>query len=106
MNSIVELSSTPETDYNQLIRWVINKEEHANKIQSIVSEYFLHQRISITDPSYQEAYKVYIHRLELLHKMLVYAMKAKQTLDLEYVRLLRETLKLFTESYFHSHTEN
>lgn len=103
MNKIVELSASPQIEYNQLVRWIYNKEEHATKIQTIVSEYFLHQRIHITDPWDEEAYKVYHYRLELLHKLLVYAMKAKQTLDLSYIDKLRETLKLFVESYFHSH---
>ena len=30
---------------NQLARWVSTKEDHANKIQKIIAEYFLTQRI-------------------------------------------------------------
>ena len=38
MKQINELSSSKKPDHNQLVRWVINKEEHAKKIQDIVSQ--------------------------------------------------------------------
>ena len=49
MNQIEEISQSSKPNYNQLVRWVNNKEEHAMKIQEIVSQYFLHQRIKIVD---------------------------------------------------------
>lgn len=103
MNEIIELSTADEINYNQLIRWVSNKEEHAEKIQEIVSQYFLHQRIKIADPSEVEAYAKYNNQLSLLHQLLVYSMKAKQTTDLEYIQKLKETLNKFSDSYFHTH---
>ena len=36
---------------NQVTRWIINKEQHAQEIQDIVSEYFLTQRIKLKDES-------------------------------------------------------
>ena len=36
---------------NQVTRWIINKEEHAQEIQNIVSEYFLTQRIKLKSDS-------------------------------------------------------
>ena len=45
MKQIEEISSSSKPNYNQLVRWVVNKEEHAKKMQEIVSQYFLHQRI-------------------------------------------------------------
>jgi len=103
MLKIKEISASTNPDQNQLVRWVMNKEEHAKKLQEIVSQYFLHQRIKITDPSDVEKYKKYQLELELLHKLSVYAMKAKQTIDTGFVDKLRETLALFEESYFHTH---
>lgn len=100
MKEITELSSASSINYNQLVRWINNKEEHANEIQYIVSQYFLHQRIKITDPSDGEAYNEYIKELTLLHEMLVYAMKAKQTTDLVYIDKLRESLHSFEHIYF------
>lgn len=104
MNQINELSKAATTDYNQLVRWVNNKDEHANKIQDVVSQYFLHQRVKVVDDSSDhEAYEKYVQQLILLHKLSVYAMKSKQTTDLKYVELLRETLKDLDNLYFHKH---
>ena len=103
MNKIIELSDADDKNYNQLIRWVTNKEEHAQKIQDIVSQYFLHQRIKPTDPSNTEQYEKYITRLTLLHELQVYAMNAKQTTDLEFIEKLRDTLQKFEDAYFHKH---
>lgn len=103
MNQISELSTSSNPNYNQLVRWVANKEEHAKKIQEIVSQYFLHQRIKIVEENQKEAYAKYQKHLELLHKMLVYAMKSKQTTDLEVIEKMRSTVADFEEAYFHKH---
>ena len=103
MTEINELSKQGNPDYNQLIRWVVNKEEHAKKIQDIVSQYFLHQRIKPVSPDLTEDYKKYQKHLELLHHMSVYAMKCKQTTDLSFVEKLRSTVDAFEKSYFHTH---
>lgn len=103
MNQINTLSTADNTDYNQLVRWVANKEEHAKKIQDIVSQYFLHQRIKPVDPSSVEAYAKYTNQLSLLHQILVFSMKAKQSTDLEVIGKLRVTLNNFSNSYFHKH---
>ena len=103
MNQINELSAEGTPNYNQLIRWTFNKDEHAKKIQDIVSQYFLHQRLKITDPADKEAYAKYLKELELLHHLLVYAMKSKQTTDLAYIEKMRAVVDDFSESYFHTH---
>ena len=36
MGQIADLSKGGDKNYNQLVRWVSNKEDHANKIQHIV----------------------------------------------------------------------
>jgi nickel superoxide dismutase len=72
MKSIVELQAQKSIDYNQLVRWVDNKEEHAQKIQDEVAQYFMTQRIKVDD---KDAPK----KLVVLHKLLVSAMKCKQT---------------------------
>lgn len=103
MNQINELSKAGDKNYNQLVRWVVNKEEHAKKIQDIVSQYFLHQRIKITDPSDVEAYAKYTRQLSLLHQLQVYSMKAKQGTDLDVIKKLNSALDEFAHSYFHKH---
>ena len=103
MNKITEISESDNIDYNQLVRWINNKEDHANKIQDIVSQYFLHQRIKITDPENEAEYQKYFKQLESLHHLLVYAMKAKQTTDLQYIEKLRKEVETFAGLYFHTH---
>jgi nickel superoxide dismutase len=103
MNEIIALSSETDPNYNQLVRWVINKEEHAKKIQDIVSQYFLHQRIKPVDPSDKEAYAKYQKHLEVLHHLLVYAMKCKQTTDLKNIEIMRAEVEEFEGLYFHTH---
>lgn len=104
MNMINELSAQANPNYNQLVRWVVNKEEHAKKIQDIVSQYFLHQRIKPVDPSDEEAYTKYLKHLEALHHILVFAMKAKQTTDVDVTDTLRKKVGNFESLYFHSHS--
>lgn len=100
MNQINELSKSENPDYNQLVRWVMNKEEHAKEMQEIVSQYFLHQRVKITSSADEAAYRKYVKQLELLHHLSVFAMKSKQSTDLSIIDTLREKLHLFEHAYF------
>ena len=103
MKQIEEISQSSKPNYNQLVRWVMNKEEHAKKIQEIVSQYFLDQRIKIVDEGQKDAYAKYQKHLELLHKMSVYSMKCKQTTDLGFIEKMRATVADFEQAYFHKH---
>ena len=96
MGQIQALSAEDAPDYNQLVRWVTNKEEHAVEFQQIVSQYFLHQRLKPagTDDA------TYVEKLALLHQLLVTAMKAKQTTDPAHTTRLRELIDAFAEAYF------
>ena len=100
MNQINELSKSENPDYNQLVRWVMNKEEHAKEMQEIISQYFLHQRVKITSSADDAAYRKYVKQLELLHHLSVFAMKSKQSTDLSIIDTLREKLHLFEHAYF------
>jgi nickel superoxide dismutase len=102
MKQIVELSKAGEKNYNQIVRWVDNKEKHANLIQETVSQYFMTQRIKPAEENNQTEYKKYVQQLTLLHEMLIYAMKAKQTTDLANVEKLRALVSSFKMSYFGS----
>lgn len=92
MKNIVEISSSEDPNYNQLVRWVMNKEKHATEIQEIVSQYFLTQRIKLTDAGNSDAHKKYISELTLLHEMTVFSMKTKQTTDQSFIEKLRLTV--------------
>ena len=93
MKEIAELSKQNPVNYNQLVRWVSNKEDHATEIQHTVSQYFMTQRIR------PDADK-YVDQLSILHKMLQAAMKCKQSIDLANVQTLRSLLKEFEILYF------
>ena len=98
MKQIAELSAAGEENYNQLIRWVVNKEEHANQFQHIVTQYFMTQRIKMPeDSSVKEAY---LNKLSLLHELLVLAMKSKQTTDIENCNKMRQVIDTFSNAYF------
>ena len=78
---------------NQLIRWVMNKEQHADEFQDIVTQYFMTQRIKPDAKKYNQ-------KLGLLHQMLVYAMKCKQTTDLTHTAKLKSVVMEFEQLYF------
>ena len=104
ISNINKESAKAKPNYNQLVRWVNNKEIHAEKIQKIVSQYFLHQRVKPVDRTDGHAYGHYVQKLELLHRISVLAMKAKQNTDQKFVTQLRSTLAAFEKAYFtHSH---
>lgn len=103
MNMINELSKADKPDYNQLVRWVVNKEEHAKKIQDIVSQYFLHQRVKPKTADNEVAYRVYIKQLTSLHEVLIFAMKSKQSTNLSIIDTLREKVHAFEHAYFDNH---
>lgn len=100
MKQITELSQQSKPNMNQIVRWVQNKEEHADDIGHIVTFYFMSQRIKPVSKSDGKAYAEYVHKLTLLHEMLIYSMKAKQTTDLSNVEKLRALLKEFKTAYF------
>ena len=99
MKTIVALSGEEKTNYNQLVRWVQNKDEHADKLSEIVTYYFMAQRIKLPEQQDGEANAKYLAQISSLHQMLVYAMKAKQTTDLGNVDKLRALLEAFKASY-------
>jgi len=99
MKQITELSKQYKPNMNQIVRWVQNKENHADELSHIVTYYFMAQRVKPVDEADAKAYKKYVKQLTLLHKMLVYSMKAKQTTDLSNVEKLRTLLAEFKTDY-------
>jgi len=108
MNQINDISASAQPNYNQLVRWVINKEKHAEEIQHIVAQYFLHQRVKMPKndlgkKARKKAKQKYHGLLSSLHAIQVYAMKSKQTTDLDQIANLRSALGDFEDYYFHGH---
>ena len=107
MKKVSELAASETPDFNQLSRWVMNKEAHAGEIQEIVTAYFMAQRIKVPSGEGEE-WTAYAHKLALLHGIQVAAMKAKQSTDLAHIETLRKLVAKFRVAYFgqdtgHSH---
>lgn len=99
MNEIDKLSGESKRNDNQIVRWVINKEHHADHIRDVVAQYFLAQRI--TEPAMDDAaaMKAYTDKLVALHKIIRTAMKCKQTTDPANAQTLRDLVLTFQEMY-------
>ena len=104
MKQITDLSNRDKPNVNQIVRWVQNKERHADELSHIITYYFMAQRIKLVVKAEGKAYEEYVKKLTLLHQMLVYSMKAKQTTDLSNVEKLRSLLGEFRTLYFQAGT--
>ena len=83
---IAELSGKSDAQsQNQLVRWVTNKEQHAQKVIETISDYFLTQRIKPSQADYAE-------RLQKHHAVILAAMKCKQNADVSYATALKESI--------------
>jgi nickel superoxide dismutase len=100
MREIESLAKTAPINYNQLVRWVTNKETHAQEIQDIVTAYFMAQRIKAPAATEGKDWDDYVAKLTLLHAIQVEAMKAKQTTDLAHVTAMRDLIAKFRTLYF------
>jgi nickel superoxide dismutase len=100
MKEIERLSTEAKPNMNQIVRWVNNKEHHADELSEIVTYYFMAQRIKLPEEGNTKEQNQYIKKLTLLHHMLVHAMKSKQTTDLANVQELRSLLDEFHKEYF------
>ena len=104
MTKINELGKASPTDWNQLVRWVENKETHADELSEIVTYYFMTQRIKPPAADADDATKAkYQKEIGLLHKMLVHAMKAKQSTDSAHTQALGKLIDAFEASYLGEH---
>ena len=99
MNQVVELSKQATPNYNQIVRWVQNKEHHADKIRDVAAQYFLAQRVTPVLSKGSAEYDAYVNKLKLLHEMIVTSMKCKQTTDLANVEKLKQLLDAFSKAY-------
>lgn len=63
---------------NQMLRWVMTKEDHCNKIITRVGEYCLCQRVK---PAVFKSDEDYVQALKSHHAVMQSAMKAKQSMD-------------------------
>lgn len=100
MTLIKSLQTNPQ-EMNQVVRWVMNKEEHCTKIQDIATQYFMFQRIKIETDRHKAMHSV--EQLSALHEICVYAMKCKQSIDIDNTKKLLKAIETFEEAYFGAH---
>jgi nickel superoxide dismutase len=90
---ILELSSKDDgLSHNQLARWVSTKDSHASKIQKIIAEYFLIQRVKSSAKNYEQL-------LKGAHDVMVSAMKCKQSTDSTTSENLKNSILTFQKIY-------
>ena len=90
---ILELSNKDDgQSHNQLARWVATKESHASKIQKIIAEYFLTQRIKSSSKNYEKL-------LKGAHSVMVAAMKCKQSTEASAANDLKSSILAFQKIY-------
>ena len=93
IKSIAKLTGRSDAQSKtQLVRWVINKQKHAQNIISTISDYFLTQRV-------KPKQKDYVERLIKHHAVIIAAMKAKQNVDVKYAKKLKESIEALAAYY-------
>ena len=98
VNEIKKLAAkTDPQSKNQLVRWVANKEKHAQNIISVICDYFLTQRV-------KTAQKDYTERLKKHHAVILAAVKCKQHVDPKNVDALKKAVKALEPYYPDNHT--
>lgn len=101
MASLEAMDKEEKPSKNQIVRWVMAKDDHAQAIQDRVSAYWLAQRIKVPAEGADAAtVELYLTQLRFLHQMTVVAMKCKQTTDKTHVATLRRLVLDFSKSYF------
>ena len=102
MKLITGLSNDdPQAHTNQIVRWVVNKEQHADELSEIIVKYFLQQRVKPVQATSGADRDTYVKQLTLCHGVLVTSMKAKQSTDLAHVEKLKKLIAEFKASYLH-----
>ncbi len=89
---IEQLSGEDTPNPNQITRWVMNKEHHADHIMEQMLTYFLAQRIKADHGNYAD-------ELVATHKVITLSMKTKQTVDAEVVGQLKAALEELQKLY-------
>ena len=81
---------------NQVSRWVSTKEDHATRIQHVIAQYFMTQRIKSSDEGGTDAY---VKKLTTAHAVMQAAMKTKQDPAAETAAALRTAILDFYRAY-------
>lgn len=91
--SIHELAQEPDVNgINQLARWISTKETHATKVQHVIAQYFMTQRIKADGENY-------VKQLTSAHAVMVAAMKCKQSAEPATADALKKAIETFQMAY-------
>lgn len=85
-------TKTDPLSRNQTVRWVLNKEKHAEVIIRTISDYFMTQKIKAPKSSETKAYQAYLNQLAHHHAVMTAAMVAKQTVSTKAVNILKKAV--------------
>lgn len=100
MNAINSLAEESDAiSANQLARWVSTKEQHANRIQHTVSQYFMTQRLKTPSTDDKDETMSYWNHLEHLHRILRQAMLCKQSIKIKDAQELQKLVDEFQAVY-------
>ena len=99
MKQIESLGQEDKANTNQFVRWVTNKDAHADELTEIVTFYFMAQRVKPASKDDKAGHEKYVREVTLLHQVVVLAMKAKQTTDLKHCTDMRQLIGDFGKSY-------
>jgi len=95
---------TDATSINQTVRWIQTKETHASHIITVVSEYFLTQKVKAVGSDNKQGHQKYLESLARHHAVMVAAMKTKQNPSLKAVQTLNSAIHLLSHDYVqHQH---
>jgi len=90
---IIELTNKNDPQsQNQRVRWIMNKENHAQNIIETICDYFLTQRVKPEQKDYTE-------RLVKHHAVIISAMKTKQNVEEKYVDQLVNRIEALIPYY-------
>ena len=99
INMMSELAAKQDVQsLNQLARWVATKEAHASHIITVVSEYFLTQKVKPVAAN-AEGYHDYLGHLADHHAVMSAAMKTKQQANEDSVKALRGAIERLAKHY-------
>jgi hypothetical protein len=98
MTTLQAMDAEESPSKNQMVRWVMTKEQHAQSIQDTVAAYWLAQRVKA--PKDAAGSDKYHAQLKSMHQITVAAMKCKQTTDKSHVSALRKAASEFSAGYF------
>lgn len=99
-NMMAELEGASDVQsHQQFVRWVNNKESHAQKVIITIADYFLTQRVKADQEDY-------VQRLKDHHAVILLAMKVKQSSDPaagEALKAAVEKLVAYYPQHHHHH---